>query len=153
MNLPQNNRINSVGLPPNSIPYQSNSTHVLPQPPLPPPTTTTASMMMNNQPNYPTKAMYNQPPLPAALNQHQTQFAHNFMSHQFPRGGGTSAIMGHHQIMDIQRQSQSDDDSGCALEEYSWVPPGLRPDQVRKKIKIDLIYARISLIMFAFLLH
>ncbi|KAK0173187.1 hypothetical protein PV328_006423 [Microctonus aethiopoides] len=29
-----------------------------------------------------------------------------------------------------QRLSQSDDDSGCALEEYTWVPPGLRPDQV-----------------------
>lgn len=34
-----------------------------------------------------------------------------------------------HQV-DIQRHSQSDDDSGCALEEYTWVPPGLRPDQV-----------------------
>ncbi|XP_015039098.2 protein prickle isoform X3 [Drosophila pseudoobscura] len=33
--------------------------------------------------------------------------------------------------MDMQRQSHSDDDSGCALEEYTWVPPGLRPDQVR----------------------
>lgn len=33
----------------------------------------------------------------------------------------------HHQI-----HPQSDDDSGCALEEYSWVPPGLRPDQVNK---------------------
>lgn len=33
---------------------------------------------------------------------------------------------------DPQRHSQSDDDSGCALEEYTWVPPGLRPDQVRK---------------------
>lgn len=31
---------------------------------------------------------------------------------------------------DPQRHSQSDDDSGCALEEYTWVPPGLRPDQV-----------------------
>ena len=30
-----------------------------------------------------------------------------------------------------QRHSQSDDDSGCALEEYTWVPPGLKPDQVR----------------------
>ena len=29
-----------------------------------------------------------------------------------------------------QRHSQSDDDSGCALEEYTWVPPGLKPDQV-----------------------
>lgn len=35
--------------------------------------------------------------------------------------------------MDMQRQSHSDDDSGCALEEYTWVPPGLRPDQVSPK--------------------
>lgn len=33
-------------------------------------------------------------------------------------------------ISDPQRHSQSDEDSGCALEEYTWVPPGLRPDQV-----------------------
>lgn len=31
---------------------------------------------------------------------------------------------------DSHRHSQSDDDSGCALEEYTWVPPGLRPEQV-----------------------
>ncbi|KAL4641455.1 prickle-like protein 1-like [Arapaima gigas] len=31
----------------------------------------------------------------------------------------------------FQRSSTSDDDSGCALEEYAWVPPGLRPDQVQ----------------------
>lgn len=37
---------------------------------------------------------------------------------------------GHHQLDIQQRHSQSDDDSGCALEEYTWVPPGLRPDQV-----------------------
>lgn len=30
----------------------------------------------------------------------------------------------------LQRHSHSDDDSGCALEEYTWVPAGLRPDQV-----------------------
>ncbi|XP_076332296.1 uncharacterized protein LOC143237197 isoform X3 [Tachypleus tridentatus] len=29
-----------------------------------------------------------------------------------------------------QRHSQSDDDSGCALEEYTWVPSGLKPEQV-----------------------
>ena len=29
-----------------------------------------------------------------------------------------------------QRNSTSDDDSGCALEEYTWVPPGLKPEQV-----------------------
>jgi hypothetical protein len=34
------------------------------------------------------------------------------------------------QSTDPHRHSQSDDDSGCALEEYTWVPPGLRPDQV-----------------------
>lgn len=114
MNLPQNNRINSVGLPPNSIPFPSNSPHVQPPPPL-----------MNSQPNYPMKTIFNQQPQ-QQQQPNQTQFSHNFLSHQFPRG----TMMGHHQIMDIQRQSQSDNDSGCALEEYTWVPPGLRPDQV-----------------------
>ncbi|XP_055770340.1 prickle-like protein 1, partial [Salvelinus fontinalis] len=32
----------------------------------------------------------------------------------------------------FQRSSTSDDDSGCALEEYAWVPPGLRPEQVQQ---------------------
>ena len=36
-------------------------------------------------------------------------------------------------VSDIQRHSHSDDDSGCALEEYTWVPPGLKPDQVSHK--------------------
>lgn len=31
------------------------------------------------------------------------------------------------------RPAASDDDSGCALEEYTWVPPGLKPDQVGKR--------------------
>uniref|UniRef100_A0A3Q3K4M9 Prickle homolog 1b n=1 Tax=Monopterus albus TaxID=43700 RepID=A0A3Q3K4M9_MONAL len=31
----------------------------------------------------------------------------------------------------FQRSSTSDDDSGCALEEYTWVPQGLRPEQVQ----------------------
>lgn len=31
----------------------------------------------------------------------------------------------------FQRSSTSDDDSGCALEEYSWVPPGLRTEQIQ----------------------
>lgn len=34
-------------------------------------------------------------------------------------------------MFDFQRNSTSDDDSGCALEEYAWVPPGLKPEQVR----------------------
>uniref|UniRef100_A0A3B3SDM0 Prickle planar cell polarity protein 3 n=1 Tax=Paramormyrops kingsleyae TaxID=1676925 RepID=A0A3B3SDM0_9TELE len=33
-------------------------------------------------------------------------------------------------VFDFQRHSISDDDSGCASEEYSWVPPGLKPEQV-----------------------
>uniref|UniRef100_A0A8D8Q7G3 Protein prickle n=1 Tax=Cacopsylla melanoneura TaxID=428564 RepID=A0A8D8Q7G3_9HEMI len=41
--------------------------------------------------------------------------------------GGKDSLLGK---QDPQRHSQSDDDSGCALEEYTWVPPGLRPDQV-----------------------
>nr|AHY88470.1 pk [Terebratalia transversa] len=35
-------------------------------------------------------------------------------------------------IHDFQRNSASDDDSGCALEEYTWVPPGLKPEQVHQ---------------------
>ncbi|KAM9376311.1 LOW QUALITY PROTEIN: prickle-like protein 1a [Pholidichthys leucotaenia] len=31
----------------------------------------------------------------------------------------------------FQRSSTSDDDSGCALEEYAWVPPGLKLEQVQ----------------------
>ena len=52
-------------------------------------------------------------------------------------GGGTSSNSnegGNHGNVDIPRQipnQHSDDDSGCALEEYTWVPPGLKPDQVR----------------------
>lgn len=33
----------------------------------------------------------------------------------------------------FQRSSTSDDDSGCVLEEYAWLPPGLRPEQVNRK--------------------
>ncbi len=33
-------------------------------------------------------------------------------------------------MFDFQRNSTSDDDSGCALEEYAWVPPGLKAEQV-----------------------
>ncbi|VDN03761.1 unnamed protein product [Thelazia callipaeda] len=31
---------------------------------------------------------------------------------------------------DIHRHSTSDDDSGCVLEEYSWVPSGIKPDMI-----------------------
>ncbi|KAI6176091.1 hypothetical protein M3Y97_00761200 [Aphelenchoides bicaudatus] len=31
---------------------------------------------------------------------------------------------------DVYRYSTSDDDSGCVLDEYSWIPSGLKPDDV-----------------------
>ncbi|XP_035904554.1 protein prickle-like isoform X2 [Anopheles stephensi] len=45
-------------------------------------------------------------------------------------GGGAGGGIGAGGGMGGHNYSQSDDDSGCALEEYTWVPPGLRPDQV-----------------------
>ncbi|XP_067171179.1 prickle planar cell polarity protein 3 [Apteryx mantelli] len=33
-------------------------------------------------------------------------------------------------VADCQPPPASDDDSGCASEEYAWVPPGLKPEQV-----------------------
>ncbi|XP_068163497.1 prickle-like protein 1 [Antennarius striatus] len=44
-----------------------------------------------------------------------------------PRPGGKMGKMS----LGFQRSSTSDDDSGCALEEYAWVPPGVRPEQVQ----------------------
>ena len=46
-----------------------------------------------------------------------------------PRAGGKMGKIS----LGFQRSSTSDDDSGCALEEYAWVPPGLRPEQVPYK--------------------
>lgn len=59
-------------------------------------------------------------------------------------------------VSDFQRHSISDDDSGCASEEYAWVPPGLKPEQVtirvqsrhRVETKINATYARFHLDMF-----
>ena len=31
----------------------------------------------------------------------------------------------------------SDNDSGCALDEYSWVPPGLLPEQVTRAFELS----------------
>nr|XP_023693167.1 prickle planar cell polarity protein 3 isoform X1 [Paramormyrops kingsleyae] len=35
-------------------------------------------------------------------------------------------------VADVRRHSISDDDSGCASEEYAWVPPRLKPEQVHQ---------------------
>ena len=42
----------------------------------------------------------------------------------------------HHDTGQASRLVHSDNDSGCALEEYSWVPPGLKPEHVRKNLKL-----------------
>ena len=34
-------------------------------------------------------------------------------------------------MTDFQRNSASGDDSGCVLEEYAWISPCLKPEQVR----------------------
>ncbi|XP_069798252.1 prickle-like protein 1 [Narcine bancroftii] len=40
--------------------------------------------------------------------------------------------LGSKMTFDFQQNAPSDNDSGCALEEYAWVPPGLRPEQVHQ---------------------
>lgn len=54
----------------------------------------------------------------------------------FPGGARQRELMMEQKVSKLtsgfQRSSTSDDDSGCALEEYAWVPPGLRPEQVSK---------------------
>lgn len=112
---------NSVGLP-NAIPYHPNSTHI--HQPLP--VNNQNFPLKNSLPNLPT-----QNPMYSPLNHHATQMPlpnHQTFNFQANPMRGHPAIIGHQ--LDIQRQSQSDDDSGCALEEYTWVPPGLRPEQV-----------------------
>lgn len=57
-------------------------------------------------------------------------------------------------MYDFQRNSTSDDDSGCALEEYAWVPPGLKPEQVhhihigRHESKVSIHTISISKMFF-----
>ena len=48
-----------------------------------------------------------------------------------------------------QVAGHSDDDSGCALEEYTWVPPGLKPDQVGNKRDGCLSLFNLMLIFWA----
>ena len=47
------------------------------------------------------------------------------MSQVLPPGGGAGDLR-----MNNGRHATSDDDSGCALEEYAWLPQGLTPSQV-----------------------
>lgn len=58
-----------------------------------------------------------------------------FDAHQVSEGHMTKLVS------DFQRQcgSTSDNDSGCALEEYTWVPQGLRPEQVSLCVSLNKI--------------
>ncbi|CAK1550277.1 unnamed protein product [Leptosia nina] len=62
------------------------------------------------------------------------QSAMSLSPHPAPVQGKFRGLLEHAERLmkpgDPHRHSQSDDDSGCALEEYTWVPPGLRPEQV-----------------------
>nr|XP_057933658.1 prickle-like protein 1b isoform X2 [Doryrhamphus excisus] len=53
------------------------------------------------------------------------------LSHRGPEMEPVPGVKKGKVSMSFQRSSTSDDDSGCALEEYAWVPPGLRPEQVQ----------------------
>lgn len=103
---------NSVGL---AIPYHPNSTHI--------------HQHLTAIKSFPSKSSLPIPlqsPMFSPLNHHSTKlplptqptFPQNFQAGQL-----RVPVLGH----------QSDDDSGCALEElnYTWVPPGLRPEQVK----------------------
>ncbi|XP_063366583.1 protein prickle isoform X2 [Cydia amplana] len=63
----------------------------------------------------------------------QSPPAMSLSPHPVPQGKFRGLLEHAERLMkpgDAHRHSQSDDDSGCALEEYTWVPPGLRPEQV-----------------------
>ncbi|CRK96002.1 CLUMA_CG009442, isoform A [Clunio marinus] len=116
---------NSVGLP-NAIPYHPNSTHIhQPLPATNPKIYSLKNPLSMQNPLYP-PINHHATPMPLPNSNPQT-FPHNFPPTNPMRAH--PVMIGHHQL-DVQRQPQSDDDSGCALEEYTWVPPGLRPEQV-----------------------
>nr|XP_032519582.1 protein prickle isoform X2 [Danaus plexippus plexippus] len=74
----------------------------------------------------------NQPP-PSYHSPQSPQSAMSLSPHPVPQGKLRGLLEHAERLMkpvDPHRHSQSDDDSGCALEEYTWVPPGLRPEQV-----------------------
>ena len=55
------------------------------------------------------------------------------MSQSTSNSAAATAVSVVANLMSRQATNNSDDDdSGCALEEYSWIPPGLKPDQVNQ---------------------
>lgn len=127
----------------NDFAAQSPTRHRQVNPNLPGPSKFSPQLPTMSQQNFQTKNVTSRTQtLP-----HQSQTAHavsqqssqmTIPTHQtLPQNFHPSQLHGHPAIiggyhLDNQRQSQSDDDSGCALEEYTWVPSGLRPEQVRR---------------------
>ncbi|XP_037954429.1 protein prickle [Teleopsis dalmanni] len=137
-------------LPPHQLHHQYLPPHHQPMPPLPTPHSTTQLHHQNQQPQYSPAAsassttskysssslkhqqtlhhVHQQPHQPHQLSPAISSPSPPSLLHH-PSSAHAPFLVG--QQLDIQRHSHSDDDSGCALEEYTWVPPGLRPDQVR----------------------
>ncbi|CAO4373692.1 unnamed protein product [Caenorhabditis nigoni] len=63
------------------------------------------------------------------LDPSEQQFAPQFISSRRAQGGLSPASR-IRIAADAHRHSTSDDDSGCALDEYAWVPSGLKPNMV-----------------------
>jgi len=54
-------------------------------------------------------------------------------------GGGAGAVLGvqwNHVLEPGAGASTSDDDSGCGIEEFAWVPAGLTPAQVNQRVSL-----------------
>ncbi|KAL4704884.1 hypothetical protein ACJJTC_019462, partial [Scirpophaga incertulas] len=116
-----------------SAPSQSNSPHPYSYPNFrrsqPPPT--------QNYPDYNLLHSHSVSQLNQPSQNYQSpqspQSAMSLSPHPVPQGKFRGLLEHAERLMkpgDPHRHSQSDDDSGCALEEYTWVPPGLRPEQV-----------------------
>ena len=59
--------------------------------------------------------------------------SHAMIVHSSAQVQAQAAAASVNSLIAAPRQTTSDDDdSGCALEEYTWVPPGLKPDQVHQ---------------------
>jgi len=71
---------------------------------------------------------------PVALNMNQMTKEASLCNHRSPSGDArTKRRLSRRRLARSNSNSDeeiTDRDSGCALEEYTWVPPNLSPDQV-----------------------
>ncbi|KAI8420539.1 hypothetical protein MSG28_009004 [Choristoneura fumiferana] len=149
LNLPRPVCRNCVISPTGSPPPLHETTPPPPAPsspsphPLPSPQPSHSSTSQSNSPHPYSYPNFRRPQYPefhshsmSQLNYQSPQSPQSAMSlspHPVPQGKFRGLLEHAERLMkpgDPHRHSQSDDDSGCALEEYTWVPPGLRPEQV-----------------------